>query len=74
MALVTDQRDCLLTLILDIESLFLNLNSYSQIRSRPAHGGSQSLSKEVLSNRPLLPALKNLLVMIEIPDRSLLFV
>lgn len=37
-------------------------------------GGSQSLSKEVLSNRPLLPPLKNLLVMIEIPDRSLLFV
>lgn len=32
-------------------------------------GGSQSLSKEVLSNRPLLPPLKNLLVMIEIPDR-----
>lgn len=74
MALVTDKRDCLLTLILDIESLFLNLNSYSQIRSSLLMGGSQSLSKEVLSNKPLFPPLKNLLVTIEIPDRSVLFV
>lgn len=37
-------------------------------------GGSQSLSKEVLSNKPLFPPLKNLLVTIEIPDRSVLFV
>lgn len=37
-------------------------------------GVSQRLSKEVLSNRPLFPRPKNLLVVIEIPDRSVLFV
>lgn len=56
MALVTDQRDCLLTLILDIESLFLNLNSYSQIRSRAAHGGlSKPLQRSSVQWAPIPP-------------------
>lgn len=75
MALVSDQRDCLLILILDIESFFLNLEQLFS-RGRPAHEGlSKPLQSEALSypTGPYSPPPENLHVMIEIPDRSVLF-
>lgn len=75
MALVTDQRDCLLILILDSEFVPFSGTIILKQEAGLLMRGPQSLSKVKFCpiQRALIPHPENLHVTIGIPDRSVLF-